>query len=811
MLITLNSYSLPAQNLSEGDNYEVRYWYNLSFIDTSGQAVASGSATSGTQIRVAASVVDGFLVVEDSPIYTTVDALGPFPQSINLSCQVFKGNSATGIFPFNQSGCPSSWIIYNPSPATEWDFDSLTFLQQASYPAYQQQWMVTNQEMINYVNSIASVPDASMTVKGKTKLSVAPVSATNPIAVGDNDPRIQNIVTEYLSVLNYGAENDAAAIEDAVISLLTPTTLTSASGGLTSAAVGKVICVAGAGAAGATLITTISAVPSPTTFTLGAAASTAVTNTRAVYGTDNLNAFQDALDDAATSTVSNVVYIPEGNYLFSDGSLTVPQGVCLQGSWAYAPDHMGYRYANEVKPMSGLGTTLVITAEEGTPTGSFIFLNSMSAVRGVCMFYPSELASLSTPKQYPWAVEMFGTGPVVENVEILNPYQGIYSHIGQRHYVNNVRGTPLLTGLYASQQLETSRYLNITFVPIYTFSTTEIAPFPLTNLMTWIMQNGTAFKIGRVDNAVFYNCFTFNWLKGFKFVIDAPEVTSYANGTGAPGGRAWAQFTSCGADSCSYPIDVDDVQGLDATTAAGVTFSDGMFLAAQFTAFAGPELYGVYCRTTFTGRIGMTDCRFTGGVVNIVNAANGGRLDITGCYFQRWSVKAIDVNGTAAITGNTFKQGNTAEILASTASGLNAAWISLSSNVIEYADVAGLYNVHADANFSEAGNVYATSPKNVAVTYQNGWVDFGSFLETVSYIKRDGRVYLRGGAKNGTVGTGIAVFTLPAGFRPAASLVFAVTSNNAFGIIQVAASGIVSVESGNNASVFFDGINFAVR
>jgi microcystin-dependent protein len=39
-------------------------------------------------------------------------------------------------------------------------------------------------------NSTSSVADASTSVKGITKLSVAPVSSSNPIAVGDNDPRL---------------------------------------------------------------------------------------------------------------------------------------------------------------------------------------------------------------------------------------------------------------------------------------------------------------------------------------------------------------------------------------------------------------------------------------------------------------------------------------------------------------------------------------------------------------------------------------------------------------------------------------------
>jgi hypothetical protein len=38
--------------------------------------------------------------------------------------------------------------------------------------------------------AIAGGADASTTVKGITKLSTAPASATNPIAVGDNDPRV---------------------------------------------------------------------------------------------------------------------------------------------------------------------------------------------------------------------------------------------------------------------------------------------------------------------------------------------------------------------------------------------------------------------------------------------------------------------------------------------------------------------------------------------------------------------------------------------------------------------------------------------
>lgn len=44
------------------------------------------------------------------------------------------------------------------------------------------------------VYTVLSIPDASTTVKGITKLSCNPAVATNPIAVGDNDPRLYPII-----------------------------------------------------------------------------------------------------------------------------------------------------------------------------------------------------------------------------------------------------------------------------------------------------------------------------------------------------------------------------------------------------------------------------------------------------------------------------------------------------------------------------------------------------------------------------------------------------------------------------------------
>lgn len=54
---------------------------------------------------------------------------------------------------------------------------------------------ITGQWTFDVFPITPATPDASTTTKGMVKMSVAPASATNPIAVGDNDPRIASSLT----------------------------------------------------------------------------------------------------------------------------------------------------------------------------------------------------------------------------------------------------------------------------------------------------------------------------------------------------------------------------------------------------------------------------------------------------------------------------------------------------------------------------------------------------------------------------------------------------------------------------------------
>lgn len=92
-----------------------------------------------------------------------------------------------------------------------------------------------------------------------------------------------------------------------------------------------------------------------------------------------------------------------------------------------------------------------------------------------------------------------------------------------------------------------------------------------------------------------------------------------------------------------------------------------------------------------------------------------------------------------------------------------------------------------------------------APTLTNAWVNFGGGYQTVRYTKVAGIVHVQGAIKNGTIGA--AAFTLPAGFRPAATLVFAsVDGLNGIGRVDITSAGAVTPAIGNNA---FYGVNLS--
>lgn len=94
-----------------------------------------------------------------------------------------------------------------------------------------------------------------------------------------------------------------------------------------------------------------------------------------------------------------------------------------------------------------------------------------------------------------------------------------------------------------------------------------------------------------------------------------------------------------------------------------------------------------------------------------------------------------------------------------------------------------------------------------APTLLNSWVNNVSGFNVAGYYKDPfGIVHLRGVVTSGVMGS--AIFTLPAGYRPAAQELFAIVSNNLFGTMNVSTAGNVFATVGSNTFVSLDGLTF---
>ena len=124
------------------------------------------------------------------------------------------------------------------------------------------------------------------------------------------------------NVKAYGAKGDAKFFIDGVATAASAT-FTSATATFTAADTGKVISIKGAGAAGAPLATAITFV-NATTVTLGVAATTGVSPTVFVYGTDDTAAINAAITAATSSTDGGgLVFLSNGDYYISGAGIAV--------------------------------------------------------------------------------------------------------------------------------------------------------------------------------------------------------------------------------------------------------------------------------------------------------------------------------------------------------------------------------------------------------------------------------------------------------------------------------------------------------
>lgn len=335
-------------------------------------------------------------------------------------------------------------------------------------------------------------------------------------------------------------------------------------------------------------------------------------------GADCTTQIQAALDKAAGK--GDVVHLPAGQYRL-DGTLSVPEGVTLEGVWR------GPHTSHLDK-----GTVLLAYAnrdnEEGTP---LISLHTSSTVKGLTIFYPEQ--TVRDIKPYPWTIQGRGQHYNVLDLTVVNAYNGIDcgTYHNEGHHVRNLHICALRRGVLIDQTTDIGRMENVHIHNVYWWRVS--VPYRLKGdevklLEQYTLDHLEGFIIGRTDWEYMSNCFVI-WPKvGFRFA-------DLGHGTGN------VMLTQCGPDITPRGIVVENVQ-----EHAGVTFENCQIMS------------GLEILASNEGPVKLSNCGFWGGAGNgsQVVQEGSGTLSLINCHFTEWD-QPKDEPYIKALHGSLIVQG----------------------------------------------------------------------------------------------------------------------------------------------------------
>lgn len=344
---------------------------------------------------------------------------------------------------------------------------------------------------------------------------------------------------------------------------------------------------------------------------------------------DATAAIQRLLDERGQT--GGEVVLPAGQYLIA-GSLRVPEGVCLRGSWD-APHH-GEAWKK--------GTTLLITNGRGNENGpAAISLEKNSCLKGVTMLWPEQTWKDIQP--YPWAVEGQGKHMTVENVTLVNAYQGISTgtNDGSLHLIRNIYGCVLRRGILVDATTDIGRIENIHFNTHYWLGSGH----PSSNagagsdaggksengekVVGFVRDNLEAFIFARSDWEYVVDTFVWDAKYAYHFVKSAH-------------GECNGQFLGIGADYARSCVQIDDIQSV------GLQITNG-----EFTAFAGDPNSDIVTAPGALGAAQFVNCNFWGTKNHIAWMQGDTTVTLASCHI----LGAFDGGAVLAERGKLIVQG----------------------------------------------------------------------------------------------------------------------------------------------------------
>ncbi|MGQ9454958.1 MAG: glycosyl hydrolase family 28-related protein [Armatimonadota bacterium] len=317
--------------------------------------------------------------------------------------------------------------------------------------------------------------------------------------------------------------------------------------------------------------------------------------TKADGVTDDTEAIQQACNEAAKQ--GGIVYIPAGRYLVK-GSIKVPPGVHIKGT-AASPQYS--------EPL--IGTIILATDGKDNENAPALFeMGSSCSVSGLTIYYPEQ--SVKDIRPYPWTFHLQGFDNTVENVTLVNSYNGI--KVGPepnvRHRIRSVYGCTLRRGIFVDGCTDIGRIENVQLHGHWWWAKEVGGDAEIVN--RFMIENLEAFVFGRTDWEYVTNTFVFPTKIGYKFIQ-------------TPSGACNGQFCGIGSDWSQRCIVVEAIQPM------GLLITN-----AQLVAFAGDDPTAVVIEKTCAGSVRLVNCAFWGPSVQNVVSHGQGYVSLTDCYFS---------------------------------------------------------------------------------------------------------------------------------------------------------------------------------
>ncbi len=389
---------------------------------------------------------------------------------------------------------------------------------------------------------------------------------------------------------------------------------------------------------------------------------------KAEPGFDNRAAFQAAID-AAYNDGGGVVYVPAGNYEFKSTQtdtinvrvrqgeaeamnhfdyeyvLKLPPSVQLRGDWAdpeqnkgkvlgtilevrVGKDALNYNRSveswwNDSQAGGALRTTYTSIADR------FIEMQGGTGVTNLSIWYPEQ--EINDVKPYPWTLfQTAGNSATVENVTLVNAYNGFYSSPSELHYVLNSYMTALNAGIEVHVCTDIGRIENVRIDPKYWANSGLPGSPSLAKVTQYTKANGTGFNMHRSDWEYVSNLY----VSGYKVGMWIGREPGYSDTPNA-------QFYEIHIKDCGTGLYVQDVNPY------GLLISNSTFGADK-------DGNAVYFYNDFKTSVQFNGVDFNGPVVS---DGSDGVISFESCTFSEHSEYALKINnGNVLLTQSDFKR-----------------------------------------------------------------------------------------------------------------------------------------------------------